>query len=298
MGDKIRLLVDKELAGECWKLTKEEIARLTESILDEGVRDPVIYWEIPGKPLKECPIIDGHHRYSICCEHDISFPALGMQFDNRDDAIEWILRNQLGRRNASEVQKSRLRAVYLEKKRARTKDSPDGHLMSKVVAMTAKELGVSERQLYRDKRFSAAVEKIAVHSKELAEAAAEGRFTKGDTKVLGGAPRETILAIVEAPEDDWKSCVKAAAQSIRNKKPKKKVGDNGRPLADVKVLEEIDKIAAQLVRAKAAALREFGGKKCGYAFEQAEIIREATNVIFKAKLKWAKEAEKNGFRAV
>jgi hypothetical protein len=47
-------------------------------------------------------LIDGHNRYEICHRLGIQFQTVRKQFESRDDAIEWIINNQFGRRNLSD----------------------------------------------------------------------------------------------------------------------------------------------------------------------------------------------------
>ncbi|MCI7304081.1 MAG: ParB N-terminal domain-containing protein [Clostridiales Family XIII bacterium] len=88
-------------------LTPEEYANLEASILKEGVRDPIILWNET--------IIDGHNRYQICTDHNITeFPTTAMDFKSKDQALEWILQNQLGRRNLTDFQRNKIALQYEE----------------------------------------------------------------------------------------------------------------------------------------------------------------------------------------
>ena len=53
-------------------------------------------------------IIDGHNRYRIAHELNIPIKYKTMDFKDREEAIEWIIINQLGRRNASKYERCRL----------------------------------------------------------------------------------------------------------------------------------------------------------------------------------------------
>ncbi len=68
-------------------------------ILKEGkLLSPLIVW---GNTL-----VDGHNRYAILQKHpEICFSTMPLRFENREEAIAWICRNQLGRRNLSPEQK-------------------------------------------------------------------------------------------------------------------------------------------------------------------------------------------------
>lgn len=52
-----------------------------------------------------CILIDGHNRYEICTRLELPFETVFKDFAGRDDAIEWIINNQFGRRNLSDYQR-------------------------------------------------------------------------------------------------------------------------------------------------------------------------------------------------
>ena len=89
--------IDKEFERLIPPLSAEEFAQLEANCLREGIRDPLVVWAVPnGDQI----LIDGHNRMKISVNHSgIPFEIKQMQFDTRTEAEEWILRNQLGRRN-------------------------------------------------------------------------------------------------------------------------------------------------------------------------------------------------------
>ncbi len=96
------LTIDPEFEAKCPPLSEDELAQLEENILEEGVvLMPLIVWNNT--------IVDGHNRYRIAQEHPgITFQTHEKQFDNRYQAISWICKNQLGRRNLTSQQKKYL----------------------------------------------------------------------------------------------------------------------------------------------------------------------------------------------
>jgi hypothetical protein len=94
----IQLKIDHEFKSLIPPLTDEEYQQLTDLLLKEGCRDALITWN--------GTIIDGHNRYEICKYHNINFRTEEKQFGNRDEAKEWIIRNQFGRRNLSDYNRS------------------------------------------------------------------------------------------------------------------------------------------------------------------------------------------------
>ena len=88
-------------------LTDTELTQLEENILLDGIRESLIVWN--GF------IIDGHNRYAVAQKHNLPFTVKEMNFTNENEAQIWIIRNQLGRRNLSLVDRNNL-AVELREK--------------------------------------------------------------------------------------------------------------------------------------------------------------------------------------
>lgn len=95
------IVIDKEFKSLIPPLTDEEYAGLEESIVNDGCRDPLVLW---GDTL-----IDGHNRWEICAKHGgIPFKTVQHDFQSRNDAIAWIIKNQFGRRNLPAYERARL----------------------------------------------------------------------------------------------------------------------------------------------------------------------------------------------
>ena len=111
----INLKIDPEFQSQIPPLTDDEFKQLEENILKEGkLLSPLIVW---GNTL-----VDGHNRYAILQKHpEIYFSTMPLRFENREEAIAWICRNQFGRRNLSPEQKRYLlgKQYEAEKKAAK-----------------------------------------------------------------------------------------------------------------------------------------------------------------------------------
>lgn len=93
--------IDKEFESLIPPLTEEEFKQLEKNCLRDGIRDPLIVWEVDN----EYVLIDGHNRFRIVGLHPtLRFNIRRMQFANRDEAKLWIYRNQIGRRNLKPAQ--------------------------------------------------------------------------------------------------------------------------------------------------------------------------------------------------
>lgn len=97
--------IDPEFRDLCRKLTGDEFNQLEQNILIDGVRESIILWD--------GIIVDGHNRYSICVKHNLKYGTVDKSFGSRDDAKLWIINNQLGRRNLTDLD----RVALLESKR-------------------------------------------------------------------------------------------------------------------------------------------------------------------------------------
>ena len=96
------LKIDPEFQGKIPPLTFEELEQLEKNIVNDGkVINPIIVWN--GL------IVDGHNRYTILQKHpDIPYTVHEKEFADRYEAIIWICKNQLGRRNLTPEQKKYL----------------------------------------------------------------------------------------------------------------------------------------------------------------------------------------------
>ena len=96
-----KIKIDPEFKALIPPQTEDEHSGLKESLLKYGCRDALVLW---GDIL-----IDGHNRYEICTEHNIPFRTEKVRgVEDRNDAIVWIIKNQLSRRNLQKFQGSEL----------------------------------------------------------------------------------------------------------------------------------------------------------------------------------------------
>lgn len=94
------LTIDDEFKNLIPPLTADEYRGLEESILAEGCRDSLIAWH--------GILVDGHNRYEICEKYGLPFTVTETDFETREAVIEWIIKNQFGRRNLPLYERARL----------------------------------------------------------------------------------------------------------------------------------------------------------------------------------------------
>lgn len=92
--------IDNEFRALIPPLSADEYAQLEANIIADGCRDPLVVWD--------GTLIDGHNRHKICTEHGIPYATKEHAFADRDAAIIWIIENQFGRRNLSDISRMRL----------------------------------------------------------------------------------------------------------------------------------------------------------------------------------------------
>ena len=130
---------------------------------------------------EECVLLDGHNRFAFCSNHEIAYEVKELSFLSRDAAKDWIILNQLGRRNVSPDTAARLRGqLYISRKKS--VGAPDGNDNRKIQCgqsghiendqrtreIVAKETGVSPRTIERDAKYAEACDKLGITTAAIA----------------------------------------------------------------------------------------------------------------------------------
>ena len=219
------LKIDPEFQGKIPPLTFEELNQLEANILRDGrIINPIIVWQ--GL------IVDGHNRYTIAKKHpEIPFTVHEKEFTSRYEAIIWICKNQLGRRNLTPEQKKYLIGKQYEaekcanggdRKSAAAKSvGQNGQLIDKQFSRQriAKENGVNDSFVKRAEQFSKGVD------------AAEEAVPGTRQKVLSGEVKPTaaeIASVARAPPKERPALV---AEICKPKPPKPPVQKQKAPPA-------------------------------------------------------------------
>jgi len=199
----------------CRKLSKDERAQLTENIEQLGIQDPVKVWgDI---------VVDGHNRVEIAGELGVDFPIAEMHFETDEEAKEWIIKNQLGRRNLDESEASYLRGkLYNERKEnhggqrknaqnpGKTSSAHSEHL--KTAESVAEETGVSSATVRRDGKYAEAVDSLAPKAKQAIDQK-EVQATKSEVIALAELEPDTQADVVEEVVMGDAETVKEAIES-------------------------------------------------------------------------------------
>lgn len=217
----MELRIDPEFEGKIPPLTTEEFQQLENNILADGVViNPIIVWD--------GVIVDGHNRYRIVSKHpEIQFSTCEKTFADRYEAIAWICKNQLGRRNLTPGQRKYLIGKQYEAEKARhgASDGFRGNQYQELVSSQfgnlpnkektceriAGENGISKNSVLRAEAFSKAVDIADEVEPGIRDEILAGKIkpTEKDVHALARADPEERPAIIEemrkAPDEKRKS---------------------------------------------------------------------------------------------
>lgn len=201
--------VDANFARICFPLPTDEAEALERSLLTWGCREPLVVWAERGI------LLDGHNRFRICNAHSIPFEVVRYSFDSRQDAHDFVIRNQLARRNVTPQQASYLRGkLYDSQKRDRTETLRQGAERGVPSGQTdatgatrdriARSTGVSPRTVERDARKARAIDQITESAGEGARDAilsGDAQMSAADLDVLAEAAPQSAAEVRQFAED-------------------------------------------------------------------------------------------------
>lgn len=200
------LMVDKEFAGLCPALKPEELSLLEASLDRDGCRDPIIVWA-----NHDDTIIDGHNRYRYCKRFDVPFRIDPIVLDDRNAVRNWIINNQLARRNCTEEQKAYLRGqrYITEKRQGERSDLTSGQNVQKstTAEALAVEYKVDEKTIRRDAKYAEAVDSIAKTSGQ----AAKQSILSGELKLK----KKDAVKLAALPKDEQKAAIQGGAEAVK-----------------------------------------------------------------------------------
>ena len=194
-----QLKIDPEFQSKIPPLQFEKEQQLEQNIITEGrLLNPIITWN--GY------ILDGHTRYRILKKHGfIKFEVEEIQLANKYEALAWICKNQLGRRNLSPERKKFLLGKEYESTKLAVGGQPgncnkvnrcdqNDHIDSekRTCERIAVEHGVGSATVRRAEKYMNGV--------EAADEAAPGAREEILNGKIKAADRE-ICAIAKAPKE-------------------------------------------------------------------------------------------------
>jgi len=215
----MELVILPEIQQRLLPLRPEELAELERSVLEEGIRDPLVVWRKDGQLI----LVDGHHRYELAKKHGLSFQVVEREFRDLDEVLVWIDRNQLGRRNLTDEQRAVvIGRLYkaLKKEPHRPKKDENGenfapfsgsHATARAVA---EQVGVNEKTVRNAAKFTEAVEALQQVSPKAAEAVLRGEV-KDALTMLPKVPEEALEFVAKRIEEGERS-IRQTLQEFRS----------------------------------------------------------------------------------
>lgn len=201
-----QLKIDPEFQSKIPPLQFEEEQQLEQNIVAEGrLLNPIITWN--GY------ILDGHTRYRILKKHGfIKFEVEEIQLANKYEALAWICKNQLGRRNLSPERKKFLLGKEYEStklavgaplgsKHGIRKCGQNDHIFteSRTCQRIASEHGVGEKTVRRAEKYSQGIDAAEEAVPGAQEEILTGRIKATDAQIaaLPAIPKEERPAILD-----------------------------------------------------------------------------------------------------
>ena len=193
----VEIFIDEELKAFIPPLKEDETFQLEQNILDEGVRDPLVVWEVDGKNI----LIDGHNRYSIIQKHDlVDYKLERRTFTNKDAVKDWMIKLQLGRRNLTKEQGSYLRGLQYNREKKSASDnlkqgnspsSQNVHTGKRTVDIIAEQHKVSSKTIQRDADYARGIELIGESKQVLKQEILSGvsKMKKSDIQAVGSGKK-------------------------------------------------------------------------------------------------------------
>lgn len=116
---KQQITILDELRDLIPPLQEEEINQLEKNILAEGCREALLIWQTTTNVVESTStessalyiLVDGHNRYGICIKHKLNFKIHLISFNSLKEVRDYMIDNQLGRRNLIPEQASYLRGL-------------------------------------------------------------------------------------------------------------------------------------------------------------------------------------------
>ena len=133
---KQQITIVDELRDLIPPLQAEESNQLEKNILAEGCREALLIWQTTADVLDSSStqtsavyiLVDGHNRYGICIKHKLNFKIHLISFNSLKEVRDYMIDNQLGRRNLIPEQASYLRGLrYNTEKQEKGKYTREEH---------------------------------------------------------------------------------------------------------------------------------------------------------------------------
>jgi N6-adenosine-specific RNA methylase IME4 len=222
-----QLTINPELKSLIPPLTAEEFKQLETNVLAEGIREPIITWQ--------GTIVDGHNRYELAQMYDLPFKVKEMAFTSMEDCMDWMINNQLGRRNVTETQKDYLIGKKYENEKQRDRFKGNQYTggggqnvpHQKTAERLGEEFGISDKQVKRNEDFAKGVDLLANVEPEL-----KGQILQGKSDLNKQDVQEFGKISKQAQKE-----VKQSAIFVSDEELKRQINERASEMAKVKLAE-------------------------------------------------------------
>lgn len=227
--------IEPEFENKIPPISEDEFRQLRENILTAGeVYEPLVVWD--------GVLVDGHNRWKVIRENpEVKWRTREMDFPDKWAAFEWMYKNQLGRRNLTDEQRTYMIGKMYEARKQSCGNHADrgddgkylkrqnDALGGKTSIQIAKEIGVGQKTVERAEKFTKGVDALREVSSEAADKVLNGKTsaTKSDVSELGKAEPELVKAFAKAIEENKKP--------VRPKRPPK-TEEEKRDLAEIEAI--------------------------------------------------------------
>ncbi|MBT30796.1 MAG: hypothetical protein CMO01_14150 [Thalassobius sp.] len=187
-AERKEIIIDPILKSFIPPLQDEELQLLKDSIEQEGVREDLILW---NDPERGHVLVDGHNRMAIIkgLESEGKTVKYGKKFLELPDfesVKDWMIINQLGRRNLTNEQRSYLRGLRYERDKKKKTNSKGVNQFNKgkvnrqndeqpTHIKLAEEYKVSPKTIERDASFAKGINFIGSSNPELKQEILAGK---------------------------------------------------------------------------------------------------------------------------
>jgi len=220
-GVKQQLRIIPELKEFIPPLSEHEYADLTASLLQEGCREALIVW---NRGVDDYVLVDGHNRLQICRKNQLNYRIQLREFSSIEEVKDFMIINQLARRNLTKFQSSYFRGLrYLREKAdwgGAGRIHQDQTSGKKTAQRIAEELQVGQATILRDAKVAKAIQLIQDKNPEVANDILLGKSTLNnrDLQLLANQPSDDLPKI--RTTKDIKKYLRGSAEKSSLKKKK------------------------------------------------------------------------------
>lgn len=213
------LRTEPEYENKIPPLTPEEFQQLEDNILAEGrVLVPIDTWN--------GVIIDGHHRWKVIQKHpEIPYDVREHDFPDKWAAFDWMYRNQLGRRNLTENQRTYMIGKMYEARKntqggnrgnqyTKAAGAQNGHMATdrriRQDEVIGNELGIGHNTVRRAEKFAKGIDALRSVAPEVADKVLSGEVT---------TTKHAVSHLAKIPPEELKRAAKQMVEGNPVKVP-------------------------------------------------------------------------------